>query len=100
MDPSAGQRVFARVQTSLGEAASAKFRGEEMMQGREREVLEKEVWGDGGEFEGGSHGFEAHLEAGDAVFIPNGWWHSIKGTGEGVTASVRLHASFELNTAN
>ncbi|MCJ1380476.1 hypothetical protein MMC17_003581 [Xylographa soralifera] len=97
MDPGAGRSVFARVQASLGEAASANFRGEEMMQGREREVLEKEVWGGGSEIEGRSRGFEAQLQAGDAVFLPNGWWHSIKGTGEGVTASVSLHARTELN---
>ncbi|MCJ1287136.1 hypothetical protein MMC26_006484 [Xylographa opegraphella] len=94
MDPAAGQRIFARVQASLGEAASAKFRGEEMMHGRERQVLEEQVWGSGGETEGG---FEAQLQAGDAIFIPNGWWHSIKGIGEGVTASVSFHTSTELN---
>ncbi|MCJ1394816.1 hypothetical protein MMC18_007696 [Xylographa bjoerkii] len=97
IDPSAGQSIFARVQATLGEVASAKFRGEEMMQGREKEILEKEVWGGGSEVEGGSHGFEVQLEAGDAVFIPNGWWHSIKGTGDGVTASVSSHTSMDLN---
>ncbi|MCJ1418326.1 hypothetical protein MMC32_004673 [Xylographa parallela] len=97
MDPSAGKSAFARVQASLGAAALTKFRGEEMMQGREREVLEEEVWGGGDGVEGGSRGFEAQLQAGDAVFIPNGWWHSIKGTGEGVTASVSWSASTELS---
>ena len=88
MDPSAGERVFARVQASLGRMASAKFRGEEMMQGDEAKALEEEVWGSGNGNEGESYRFEAQLQAGDAVYIPNGWWHSIKGTGEGVTASV------------
>ncbi|MCJ1403763.1 hypothetical protein MMC11_006986 [Xylographa trunciseda] len=97
MEPSAGDSLFVRVQATLGEAASAKFRGEEMMQGREKEMLEREVWSNGDEVSGGSSGFEAHLQAGDAIFIPNGWWHSIKGTGECITASVSLYANAELN---
>ncbi|OAX82890.1 hypothetical protein ACJ72_02758 [Emergomyces africanus] len=78
----------------------AKFRGEEMMQGLEKELLEKAVWGDGtegrlyGECKGGNggimEGFEAHLNAGDGMFIPMGWWHSIIGVGKGITASVRF----------
>ncbi|EEH33344.1 hypothetical protein PAAG_04394 [Paracoccidioides lutzii Pb01] len=93
-------------------ADHAKFRGEEMMQGLEKTLLEAEVWGssaerepneaDGGGASGSesgisrevedeatkTHGFEAHLDAGDGMFIPMGWWHSIKGVGEGITASV------------
>ena len=97
MKSNAGQSTFAHVQAILGETASAKFRGEEeMMLGRGKELLEKEVWGGGDEVGGKFGGFEAHLEAGDAVFIPSGWWHSIKGTGEGVTASVSLHTNTKL----
>ncbi|EER43476.1 JmjC domain-containing protein [Histoplasma capsulatum var. duboisii H88] len=76
----------------------AKFRGEEMMQGLENRLLEREVWGDtmeigvdGEDTEDTTEireGFEAHLNAGDGMFIPMGWWHSIKGVGEGITASV------------
>jgi hypothetical protein len=32
-------------------------------------------------------GFEACLGPSDGLFIPRGWWHSIKGVGGGVTAS-------------
>jgi len=28
------------------------------------------------------------VSPGDALFIPKGWWHSIKSVGIGVTASV------------
>lgn len=69
---------------------SAVFRGEEMMQGSERVVLEELVWGAG--MGGGSslvesHVLEARLHTSEALFIPKGWWHSVKGVGTGVTAS-------------
>ncbi|KAL2832356.1 hypothetical protein BJY01DRAFT_225934 [Aspergillus pseudoustus] len=92
--PQDGQAVFARVRRQLGKSGgreAAVFRGEEMMQGKERALLERGVWGDidsktgEGEEPGG---FEAELEAGDGLFIPKGWWHSIKGVGSNVTASV------------
>jgi hypothetical protein len=61
-----------------------------MMQGRERVLLDEMVWGSpvsaGGD--GVGVGLEARLGDGDGLFIPKGWWHSIKGVGEGVTASV------------
>ncbi|KAI9376502.1 hypothetical protein BJX61DRAFT_538738 [Aspergillus egyptiacus] len=91
--PQDGQGVFSQVRAQLGQSSSreaAAFRGEEMMQGRERALLEQAVWGDMGPagWVSLNTGFEAAVEAGDALFIPKGWWHSIKGTGESVTASV------------
>ncbi|KAF7178611.1 hypothetical protein CNMCM7691_007425 [Aspergillus felis] len=92
--PDAGQRVFASVRRQLGRSGdreAAAFRGEEMMQGQERALLEEAVWDDadsGGANNTLDEGYEAHLETGDGLFIPKGWWHSIKGVGEGVTASV------------
>ncbi|KAL4870651.1 hypothetical protein BDV12DRAFT_165562 [Aspergillus spectabilis] len=91
--PQNGHRIFSLVRSQLGRSGSreaAAFRGEDMMQGRERALLEQAVW-DNLEKEdvGRVHeGFEAELGDGDGLFIPKGWWHSIKGTGEGVTASV------------
>ena len=90
--PAEGQGVFSAVRQRLGKSGgkeAAVFRGEEMMQGQERALLDEMVWNVpvAGETEGGM-GYEAHLEAGDGLFIPKGWWHSIKGIGEGVTASV------------
>ncbi|KAF7115231.1 hypothetical protein CNMCM5793_001658 [Aspergillus hiratsukae] len=92
--PDAGQRVFASVRRRLGcsgDREAAAFRGVEMMQGQERTLLEQAVWDDGdsnGTNNVLDEGYEAHLETGDGLFIPKGWWHSIKGVGEGVTASV------------
>lgn len=84
--PKAGNRVFSEVQEMIGGRGTASMRGEEMMQGEERRVLEKVVWGDEGEE--GREGWDAELDSGDALFIPKGWWHSIKGMGEGMNGSV------------
>lgn len=83
--PQVGKSIFAKVQESIGGSASATIRGEEMMQGLEKKALADEVWGDG------SHcaGWQAELDAGDGLFIPKGWWHSVKGIGKGMTGSVR-----------
>ena len=89
LEPNTGRQVFASVQAALGTATSERFRTEEMMKGAEKTLLEKEVWGDTTDERTVSDGYEADLEGGDGLFIPNGWWHSIKGTGQGVTASVR-----------
>ncbi|PLN76901.1 Clavaminate synthase-like protein [Aspergillus taichungensis] len=89
--PDDGQAVFASVRRQLGQCSdrgAAAFRGEEMMQGQERALLEQAVWEDDPGLSTPAHGYEARLEAGDGMFIPSGWWHSIKGVGEGVTASV------------
>ncbi|KAI9759037.1 MAG: hypothetical protein M4579_002626 [Chaenotheca gracillima] len=91
--PEVGAGVFAHVQAQLGRQGSAVFRGEEMMQGPERKLLEEAVWS-----EHAPDGFAVELEQGDGLFIPKGWWHSIKGVGSGITGSVRdfLHASSHL----
>lgn len=93
--PRDGQVVFSHVREQLGRSGSreaAVFRAEEMMQGRERALLEQAVWDDveSKKVERAYEGFEAELEAGDGLFIPKGWWHSIKGMGETVTASVSV----------
>jgi len=80
--PSVGAGIFRGVQEKIGGQGSVVFRGEEMMEGPERDVLDEAVWRDGRE------GFEVEVSPGDALFIPKGWWHSIKSMGTGVTASV------------
>ena len=91
--PEVGEKVFAHVQRVLGKSGSAAFRGEEMMRGDERAMLEDQVWGKCSELSDESlRGYEIELGSGDGLFIPKGWWHSIKGTGKGITASVRYSA--------
>lgn len=89
LSPDDGRRMYAEVQDSLGKMGSAAFRGEEMMKGEEKTLLEARVWDNNGQH--GSTdavGFEARLGCGDGIFIPQGWWHSVKGIGDGMTASV------------
>ncbi|KAL4889711.1 hypothetical protein BDV59DRAFT_186042 [Aspergillus ambiguus] len=91
LPPDDGQALFASVKRQLGQSGgreAAAFRGDEMMHGQERVLLERAVWGDGLHEGPRYEAYEAQLEAGDGMFIPKGWWHSIKGVGEGVTASV------------
>lgn len=70
---------------------SASFRGEEMMKGAERKILHDLVWSPPSEDVKNDavlqYAQEATLKCGQALFIPKGWWHSVKGVGSGVTAS-------------
>jgi hypothetical protein len=88
MPPNEGQQLFEKVQAELGRGGDGRIRGAEMMHGKEKELLEKIIWGDEYLEELGEGGYEVQLEGGDGLFVPHGWWHSIKGVGEGVTASV------------
>ena len=94
MESQTGGRVFDDVQRALGRDGSALFRGEEMMKGKERMMLENFIWDDEVELDesmsGGSGGYEAIVGVGDGIFIPKGWWHSVRGIGEGITGSVGL----------
>lgn len=73
------------------ETDSAALRGEEMMQGSERTVLHDLVWSGSPETNLNNailqYAQDATLGQGEALFIPKGWWHSVKGLGDGVTAS-------------
>jgi Cupin-like domain len=91
-EPAIGVDIFKRVQREVGANASAVFRGDEMMVGQEKELLEDQVWGDraGNDTTFRPLGYEAQLGRGDGLFIPSGWWHSIKGVGEGITGSVSV----------
>ncbi|KAI4191342.1 MAG: hypothetical protein L6R41_000129 [Letrouitia leprolyta] len=74
--PDVGQLIFANVQSALGKPLLNRFRGDEMMKGREKDLLEAKIWhqevvahdGDGGALVGS----ETHLEAGESMFIPQG----------------------------
>ncbi|KAJ8061306.1 hypothetical protein OCU04_010369 [Sclerotinia nivalis] len=82
--PTVGRGIYQNVQQSIGASGIASIRGEEMMEGPERSLLEERVWGEGVTEEG----FEVEVGPGDALFIPKGWWHSIKSLDGGINASV------------
>lgn len=83
-EPAVGAEVYREVRRRLGGDGSGAIRGEEMMVGPEREMLDAAVWGKGPM----AVGYEAVLEAGDGIFVPKGWWHSVKGLGRGINGSV------------
>lgn len=113
VSPRVGKDIFDTVKARTVTRSSmngydngrGRVRGKEMMIGDEREGLDEIVWGtqDGG---GSTHdsvlvsgnpsskemksweGFDGVLDVGDAVFLPMGWWHSLKGVGEGMVGSV------------
>lgn len=82
-EPSAGREIFAQVQRQLGRNGRESMRGSEMMEGRERELLDNAVWGSDAK-----GGYTALVQPMDALFIPKGWWHSIRSIGNDVNASV------------
>ena len=89
LPPEVGQEVFTAVQAALGGSPSASFRGQEMMEGEEKALLEAAVWNSRAyKHEQVFAGQEAYLAHGDGLFIPKGWWHSVKGIGTEITGSV------------
>jgi hypothetical protein len=82
--PSIGAGIFRNVQRMIGQASEDNSRGEEMMQSPERDALDEAIWGHSAT----NDGFETLVGPGEALFIPKGWWHTIKSVGADVTASV------------
>lgn len=90
-EPHVGVELFKEAQRCIGGNGSASIRGEEMMYGEEKRVLEDLIWNDERlGIDDRVIGLEATLCAGDGLFIPKGWWHSIKGVGDGIVGSVSL----------
>jgi hypothetical protein len=76
--PKDGQSVFQDVRRKLGSAGSSRFRGPEMMDGPERDGLHSAIWVEPDVSKGI---WEALLRPGDALFIPQAWWHSVSSVG-------------------
>ncbi|EJP67934.1 Lysine-specific demethylase 8 [Beauveria bassiana D1-5] len=78
LPPQLGEKLYLQVQVQLRLQGSSRMRGVEMMEGEERKVLQEAVWEPETPIE---EMCEAELDAGDALFIPEGWWHSVKSSG-------------------
>ncbi|KAK1675715.1 JmjC domain-containing protein [Colletotrichum godetiae] len=74
LQPSSGDRLYRQVQTQLQQLGSSRIRSTEMMEGRERVAMNTAIWG----LDSHEDIIEAHLSPGNALFIPKGWWHSVK----------------------
>ncbi|KAK4174448.1 hypothetical protein QBC36DRAFT_39517 [Triangularia setosa] len=74
LPPGLGKSLFRKVQAELGQTGSPSIRGDEMMQGEERTLLTTKVWTE----EAPKEMMEAEVTQGDSLFIPKGWWHSVK----------------------
>ncbi|KAG5950030.1 hypothetical protein E4U53_005545 [Claviceps sorghi] len=75
LPPSTGDRLFLEIQEQLQQRGNGRIRTADMMQGQERRLLHEAIWGNESLVEDMR---EAEVEAGDALFIPEGWWHSVK----------------------
>ncbi|KAL7951624.1 hypothetical protein V8C42DRAFT_304664 [Trichoderma barbatum] len=75
LPPDIGLDLYNRVQARLRRLGNSRIRSTEMMEGDELEMLHGAVWGNEPETEGIQ---EVTLRAGDGLFIPKGWWHSIR----------------------
>lgn len=94
LPPASGDSIYHNVQRRLGHHfySNPRLRGPEMMDGPERELMHEAVWLDHrpqgsqvtqepvaeGQNRSRSKMQEARLKPGDALFIPKGWWHSVK----------------------
>ncbi|KAL6893112.1 cupin-like domain-containing protein [Trichoderma longibrachiatum] len=78
LPPATGHELYHRVQMMLRGSGNSRMRSTEMMEGEERELLYGAVWETGAEEMEVADIQEVTLRAGDALFIPKGWWHSIK----------------------
>ncbi|USP74507.1 uncharacterized protein yc1106_01781 [Curvularia clavata] len=99
MRPELGRSVFERVSRRIrGAAGDANMRGAEMMQGKEMEGLEAAVWGEDKSLLDGQEGWETTLTSGDALYVPLGWWHAVRGVGKGANASVGSLPNYQCHT--
>ncbi|KAH7019349.1 cupin-like domain-containing protein [Ilyonectria destructans] len=78
MPPAPGDRLFFEVQRRIRQQGNSRIRTVEMMEGKEREALHEAIWQPDTLPE---QLYEAELGPGDSLFIPNGWWHSVKSKG-------------------
>ncbi|KAJ9606788.1 hypothetical protein H2200_008797 [Cladophialophora chaetospira] len=93
LPPEIGEALYHDVMTSLTPDSlsfSSRIRGDEMMAGPQKIALHDAIWEESSNYNElvRTHCQETTLGLGDTLFTPKGWWHSVKGIGTGITASV------------
>ncbi|TQS35747.1 hypothetical protein Golomagni_03823 [Golovinomyces magnicellulatus] len=92
-EPQIGLEIFQNVRRKLGKIdGDGRFRGREMMEGTERKELEEAVWGINAESK--PNIMEVIVAPGDSLFIPKGWWHSVKGLKIGVQEEINASVNW------
>ncbi|TLS23985.1 hypothetical protein PpBr36_08724 [Pyricularia pennisetigena] len=92
MPPRPGERVFHDVQSRLGAITSnSRIRGMELLDGPEATALDDAVWGP--DADRMPEMVEATLDPDESLFIPQGWWHSVKSFNPGAAFSGLLNVS-------
>lgn len=76
LPPFAGRVLYRSVLESIGQGGNPNLRGMEMMQGPELLPLRDAIWG--AKAKESSEILKAEVSEGDALFIPKGWWHSVR----------------------
>ncbi|KAJ4393639.1 hypothetical protein N0V93_002853 [Gnomoniopsis smithogilvyi] len=82
LPPASGERVYREVQSRLGThlRVNSRLRGTEMMDGPERYLMHNAIWNQVADDQElpRREMQEGMLQPGDSLFIPKGWWHSVK----------------------
>ncbi len=95
MEPARGRQLFADVMQRLGTSSTPNIRGNEIMQGAERQAFVDAVWSYYPEKIMHQMGlFQFRVHPGDVAYIPKGWWHSVRSKGPGSTGSVNASVNW------
>ncbi len=95
MEPARARQLFTGVMQSLGTSSTPNLRGSEIMQGPERQAFVDAIWSPHTVKE--LHKMQLfHLtaHAGDVVFIPKGWWHSVRSKGPGLRGTLNVSVNW------